>query len=441
MKKVCLVSLGCPKNLVDGEAALALLAQAGFAVTPEPDEADLVIVNTCAFLRSAVAEAQAEIRAILSHPRPGRRLVAAGCLAQRDPAGLLAQPGVDGVVGTGDPRKVAVAVREVMAGRRPEMVAPGTFRGNRRLPRLVSTFPYAYLKIAEGCSNNCSYCLIPSLRGTLRSRSMDSVVREAEVLAAGGAHEIVLVAQDTTAYGRDRSDGASLARLIRRLGRLAPIWIRILYAHPANVDDHLLDAMAQTPNVCRYLDLPLQHVHPTILRRMRRPVIPYGRLIEHIRTCIPSLRLRTTFMVGFPGETAAHFASLRDFVAATEFDRLGVFVYSREEHTDAASIRPAVPYATAVARAQQLLEMQRAISRRRLRRMVGTEVPVLIDQVSGGIARGRTEFDAPEIDGVVRLPAGRLRAGNRRRVLITRSTDHDLAGRDRGPWRYAGGSD
>ncbi|MGQ9531970.1 MAG: 30S ribosomal protein S12 methylthiotransferase RimO [Desulfotomaculales bacterium] len=434
--RVALVNLGCPKNEVDGQVMLGLLEQAGFEVTGDPDAADVLLVNTCGFIAAAEEESVDAILAAARRKEAGDRvLVVAGCLAQRHGEELLAAlPEVDAVVGTGYVPAIADLVRRALSGERVLAVGEPGYRYDRVLPRRTTGPRHvAYVKIAEGCDNRCTYCTIPFLRGRYRSRPLEVVVEEARGLAARGARELVLVAQDTTRYGLDLYGRPRLADLLRALARLEDVrWVRVLYGHPGHLTPDVLAVMAEEPRVCRYLDLPLQHVHPDILRRMGRRGSPEEllRLVEDIRAAVPGVVLRTTFMVGFPGETEAEFGVLRDFVAAARFERAGVFAFSPEEGTPAARLPDQVPEEVREERRRELLLMQRRLSLARNRSLVGRVWDVMVDgRTRGGLYLGRTEGDAPEVDGRVFFRAGTsLAPGHVVRVRITRGYSYDLAG-------------
>ncbi len=423
MKKIFLVSLGCPKNLVDSETLLALLGEKSCALTDAVEEADFLIVNTCGFLRDAVLESKETIRNLARQKRRGQKIIVCGCLVQRYGKKVLDISGVDAIAGVGTPESVVSAVETG----RTEYPLPGRRSVGRNYPRLVSTYPYAYIKISEGCENFCSYCLIPEIRGPLASRRMQDICEEARCLEKMGIRELILVAQDTAGYGKDLRDGTTLDRLLKRLAGLNFHWLRLMYLHPAHLTEKLLERIAAEPKICRYLDIPLQHVHPDILKKMNRPVLDYGRIVDRIRAAVPGIRLRTTFMVGFPGETDMHFRIMEDFVREKEFDRLGVFRYSREEGTPAYSMPGQVPEKAKMERERMLMELQRKISRRKLKKLRGTEMEILVEGRKGKYFTGRTEFDAPDIDGIVYVKTTkRLKTGDFRRVKITSSDDYDL---------------
>lgn len=428
--KVSLISLGCPKNLVDSENVLAVLGEKGYVLTDSIEEADLVIINTCGFIKDAVKESEEYINKVFSIKKRNKdvKLIVAGCLAQRYSDKLKARKEIDGVVGTGNPEKIAEAVEEVFSGKRVFKVSASTFHTKKDLPRLLLTFPYAYLKIAEGCNNFCEYCLIPYLRGRLRSRPVESILQEAKLLENFGVKELILIAQDTTAYGMDLDKKANLSNLLKKLSRFNFHWIRILYTHPAHIKDSLLDIMARERKICSYMDIPIQHAHPEILAKMGRPVMDYVKFFEKIRKAIPDVKLRTTFIVGFPGESDAHFNYTVDFLKEIKFDRVGVFTYSREEGTPAYKFSPRVNEEVKKERAEKLMEVQREISRNKLKKLVGQTLKVLVEGKEKGFYVGRTEFDAPEIDGVVYIKGKNITVNEFKKVHIGKSDNYDLYG-------------
>lgn len=411
------ILLGCPKNQVDAEYLLGALVRAGYELTAEPAQADVIIITTCAFLQSAVRESEAVIvRALrLKRSRPEIKVVVFGCLVQRLGQEFSTRyPEVDYWVGLSD-----VARIPALLGRRPQ-------RGPTC--RILATPPHlAYLRIADGCSNHCSYCTIPLIRGPLRSRPVEDILAEARALARAGVKELVLVAQDTTAYGLDRSDRPQLAPLLRRLAGIDDIrWLRLMYTHPVHVTDDVIAEFGENPKLCRYIDIPLQHVATRVLARMNRR---YRRkdidaLLARLRK-IPEIAIRTTLIVGFPGETEAEFRELLDFLRGARLNRVATYAYSSEPGTRAARFGPAVAPVVKRRRVRELMRTQAAISQSRLRESHGQELTVLIDEPG----RGRTEWDAPEVDGVVRIEGPSPCPGQFRRVLITGSTTHDLKGR------------
>jgi ribosomal protein S12 methylthiotransferase len=434
--KVGLVSLGCPKNLVDGEVMLGLARDAGHEITADAASADAIIVNTCAFIDNAKEESVNAIleMAQLAREGSGRKLIVTGCLAERYRDQLKAEiPEIDVLLGTGEVPGIVDALggkASRAAGASPMTLFksrhafenPGTseprnlgtelptYLYDASTPRILTTpRHYAYVKVAEGCDYTCAFCIIPTLRGKYRSRDEDSVVREAEQLAASGVKELLLISQDTTFFGIDRGERGAIGRLLRRLNRVdGLVWIRLLYLYPTTVNDDLLDAMADCEKVCSYVDLPLQHASTDVLRRMRRPGTRdvYDKLLTRIRARVPNVTLRTTFIVGFPGETEQDFADLAGFVQDTGFDHVGVFTYSHEEDTRAYALPDDVPAATKQARRGEIMRLQQQIVTKRHRTRRGETVRVMVDGPSPEsplVLQGRIEGQAPDIDSVVYL--------------------------------------
>jgi len=414
-----LVSLGCAKNLVDSEVMLAQLGSAGWAIAADDREADAVIVNTCAFIDPAKAESTQTILEHAQRKRPGQHLIVAGCLAQRYGEQLQTLiPEIDGVVGTGAYASIAELLEDVRAGARPVQTAFLAEPEHDFLPRLVTTpQATAYLKIAEGCDHPCTFCIIPKLRGAFRSRSEESILKEARALADGGAKELILIAQDTSMWGRDRGERrGGLARLLERLNEVDGIeWLRLLYLYPATVDKELIETIASLPKVCKYMDMPLQHAHPDMLRAMRRPSNGerYLEILGEFRNRIPGVTMRSTFIIGFPGEEEEHVAYLEEWVDKAQLDRVGFFEYSAEEGTPAATLSQQVQPRERRRRLVRLREAQRKASERARAGRVGTRVRALVEErrpLRGGQparaalgARaawfGRSEGEAPGVDG------------------------------------------
>jgi ribosomal protein S12 methylthiotransferase len=419
MPTVSFVSLGCAKNLVDTEVMIAKLGAAGYDLVPDAQSADTVVINTCAFIDPAKAESTEVILEHAARKRRGQQLVVAGCLAQRYGDQLQSLvPEIDGVVGTGAYAGIVDLLEDVQAGRRPVRLDFAPEPEHDFLPRLVTTpRSTAYLKIAEGCDHPCSFCIIPKLRGAFRSRSEKSVLEEARALVAGGAKELILIAQDTSMYGRDRGlRRGGLARLLERLHEIDGVeWIRLLYLYPATVDRELIDAMAALPKVCKYMDMPLQHAHPEVLRRMLRPGNGerYLEIISDFRERIPGVTMRSTFIVGFPGETEEHVAYLDEWIGRARLDRVGFFEYSAEEGTPGAALSRAVPSRVRRKRLVRLRESQRIASERARAKRVGTTVKALVeerrrlrksDPLAVACRRtdvwfARSEGEAPGVDG------------------------------------------
>jgi ribosomal protein S12 methylthiotransferase len=410
------VSLGCPKNRVDSEVMMARLQERGCRLVNHAAQADVIVVNTCAFIEPAKRESIETILEMARHKETDgvRRLVVTGCLAQRYDAELrLAIPEIDATLGTGQ----VEAIERAVIGLESEVSGPPGWLPVDRFTRVLSTPPHlAYVKISEGCDYACSFCVIPKIRGRHRSRSIDSIEQETRDLVARGVREVVLVGQDTTRYGIDLGRKDGLVRLLRRLGGIGGLrWIRLMYAHPATLGNDVLDAIASEDKVVKYIDIPLQHASRRVLKRMRRPTekdYPLG-LIERMRRRIPGVAIRTTLLVGFPGETERDFEILKRFVHKARFDYMGVFTFSREEGTEAFHLRGQIPPKTKERRRRALMEIQRSISYERNSGRVGERVEVLVDAPGSrnAIARGRLSTQAPEIDGEVFVTGGAVGAG------------------------------
>ncbi len=431
-----LLTLGCPKNLVDSEGMSELLSTNGYRATDDPDRADVLIVNTCGFLEAATDESIGALQELAAAKRPAQMLVAAGCMVQRFGADLIRQvPGLDGLIGTRSWPDIVPFLQKLRANRRHEPIfhLPETgevpvetvsLRRAGQRPRAS-----AYLKIGDGCSAPCAFCTIPSFKGPGRSRPRELILREAQSLVAQGVQEIILIAQDTTAYGRDWGEQNGLPDLIEDILRAVPDlrWLRLMYAYPGHVSRRLIDVMAAHPQVCHYLDLPLQHGHPDTLQRMRRPhnVEKLLRWIESFREAMPDAALRTTFIVGYPGETEAEFQGLLNFMQAVQFDRVGVFTFSPEPGTPAYDLPDQVPDEVKQERYQRAMELQQSISLARNQSQTGRRLDVLVDGAGDGVSIARSYRDAPEIDGFVvvekELPVGEMVP-----VLITGAMAYDL---------------
>jgi ribosomal protein S12 methylthiotransferase len=418
-QRVAFVSLGCAKNLVDSEVMIAKLGAAGWELVPDANDADAIVVNTCAFIDPAKAESTDVILEHAQRKRPGQQLIVAGCLSQRFGSELQSLiPEIDGVVGTGAYAGIVELLEDAQAGMRPVRLDFEAEPEHDFLPRLITTpQATAYLKIAEGCDHPCTFCIIPQLRGAFRSRSEESLLMEARALAAAGTKELILIAQDTSMYGRDRgSRQGGLARLLERLDAVDGLeWIRLLYLYPATVDDALIDAMGSLPKVCAYMDMPLQHAHSDVLRAMRRPSNGdrYLEIVDEFRRRIPGVTMRSTFIVGFPGETGEHVAYLEDWIARAQLDRVGFFTYSREDGTPGATLPDQVPAAEKRRRLVRLREAQRLASDRARARRLGSTVRVLVEERrrlrrtdplalalhATEVSVGRSMGEAPGVDG------------------------------------------
>jgi ribosomal protein S12 methylthiotransferase len=442
MTKVGFVSLGCPKNLVDSEVMMGILAREGYELTPRADEAEILVVNTCSFIEPAQKESVDAILEMAEHKKFGaaKKLIVAGCLVERFREQILEQvPEVDAVVGTGEVERILEAVEGDL---RVLPAQPPAFLYHDLTPRIVTTPRHAaYIKIAEGCDHPCTFCIIPQLRGKFRSRRFESVVREAENLAAAGAREITLIGQDTTSYGEDFGLRDGLAQLLAKLAQVEDLlWVRFLYAYPNRITQKLLDTLAAYPRLAKYMDMPLQHASRNVLARMKRGSHgdAFLKLLERIRATIPGVSLRTSFIVGFPGETEADFEELCDFVRVANIDWMGVFEYSDVDNAGSYALDEKVDAETIAERRNRLMAIQKKISRERLRVFKGRTAAALVEGPSKDnplVWEARLEGMAPDIDGKlyltdIELPSGEAAAnGDVARVEITKADAYDLIGR------------
>jgi ribosomal protein S12 methylthiotransferase len=471
--KIGMVSLGCPKNLVDSEVMLGLAQQAGHELTQDPSTADVLVVNTCAFIDSAKQESIDTILEMAQHKKDGscRRLVVTGCLAERYRDELRAEiPEIDAVLGTGEVPAIVSAIGGVATRqsspltffRSPEgsprseppapspqhpapstahpapSSAPGTptYIYDATTPRIFATpRHYAYVKIAEGCDYKCAFCIIPTLRGAYRSRPAASIVAEAKALAARGVKELLLISQDTTFYGIDRQERGALARLLRELNEVEGLeWIRLLYLYPTTIDDETLSAMADCEKVCNYIDLPLQHASDPVLKRMKRPGSrrKYDALLNRIRERVPGVSFRTTFIVGFPGETEDDVDELAQFITDHAFDHVGVFTYSHEEGTSAFGLNDDVPERVKRQRRNRIMSLQKKLVKARLKKRIGERVRIVVDGPASEhelVLRGRLSTQAPDIDAAVYLTEcdpSTFQPGDFAEVEVVGTRDYDL---------------
>ncbi len=437
--KISLVSLGCPKNLVDAEVMLGHLPQDRFEIIAQDELADIIVVNTCSFIQDAKEESIETILEVADYKKSGRcrMLIVSGCLPQRYQEELAEQlPEVDLFMGTSDaPRIVELIERQLGLVETTTEIGTPDYLYDHSTPRLNSSpFYTSYIKIADGCSNHCSYCIIPQLRGVLRSRSVESVVVEATALAEKGVREINLIAQDITAYGADREDGAAIEPLLRELVKIEKLdWIRLLYAYPDGITAELIDLIASEDKVCNYLDIPLQHIDDQILKQMNRRLDSAGvhNLLSRLRQKIPDLTLRTSFIVGFPGETAAQFEQLLHFVEEGHFERVGVFSYSREEGTSAARLEGQIPARTKKSRLNRLMKAQAGVSLELNRNRIGQIEKVLVEGFSEEtdlLLKGRSAGQAPDVDGCCLITAGQAEVGQIVDLRITDASEYELIG-------------
>ncbi|MGQ9585888.1 MAG: 30S ribosomal protein S12 methylthiotransferase RimO [Anaerolineae bacterium] len=430
--RIFLESLGCPKNAVDAEKMGELLRRAGHRLVSDPTRADCIIVNTCGFIEPARQESLRTLRELAAAAKPQTLLVAAGCLPQREGSQLLEEvPELKGLLGTLRWHEAPEFLRHLPQGERPVWLGEPSASAEHLPGPRSPTAASAYVKIADGCSAPCAFCTIPRIKGPYRSRPEPAILEEVRGLVEAGVREIVLIAQDTTAYGLDRGERDALPRLLERLLEAVPAlpWLRLMYAYPGRVSEDLIRLMAERPQILHYLDIPLQHAHPDVLRRMRRPsdVQQVRRLLERLRQAMPDVTLRTTFIVGYPGETEEAFETLLQFVQEVEFDRLGAFPFSPEPGTPAAGLPDQVPDTVKQERYEALMQVQQAISLRRNQAQVGRTLDVLTEGTGEGLTLGRTYRDAPEIDGWVLIP-GERPLGEIVPVRITAAMEYDLWG-------------
>jgi ribosomal protein S12 methylthiotransferase len=429
-KKIGFVHLGCPKNLVDTETMLGLLEKDGHQIVASESEADLVLVNTCAFIDDAQKES---VQVLVNLAEQGKRLMIAGCLAQKFQGELLDLfPEADAVVGTHNVPDISSVLSRINKGERVLAVQqdPQFVLEEDTVRRHVTVGPWVYVKVSEGCDYRCTFCIIPSMRGNLRSRKIENIVENVRELADRGVSEVVLVGQDNTSFGKDT--GENLSDLLERLNAIENLqWIRFLYAYPNDrLDTRLLHTIRDCDKVVKYLDCPLQHTHPDILKRMGRPIKDTVEFVDWIRSEVPDIRLRTSFITGFPGETEEHFQHMLDTVQRVEWDRLGVFEYSDVDTAASTNLDAKVPKKVMKARRKAIMELQQGISYRKNQALIGQTLPVIIDeQRPSGLLVGRTQWDAPEIDNAVLVKATRtVVPGEIVPVLIQQATPYDLKG-------------
>ncbi|HLE29490.1 MAG TPA: 30S ribosomal protein S12 methylthiotransferase RimO [Anaerolineales bacterium] len=437
-KRFHLVSLGCSKNTVDSESMAHLLGQAGYQATTDPRQAEVLIVNTCGFIGPAKQESVAVLNQLASGKKRGQMLIAAGCLSQRYGAELMKWvPGLDGLIGTRRWMDIVDFVQRLRERRRPEPLyhlpddAKVVGSDEHSALRAAVQGASAYLKIADGCRRPCAFCAIPLIKGTAVSRPMESILAEARALEAQGVRELILIAQDTTDYGHDLGMKDGLAALLEGIAEAAPgiDWTRVMYAYPGYVTDRLIETMAARPQITHYLDMPLQHGHPMTLRRMRRPanITWVHQSIAKMRAAMPDLALRSTFIVGYPGETEEEFQALLDFVEELKFDRLGAFTFSYEPGTESAALGDPIPEAVKQERKDRLMALQQRLSLAKNQALVGKTLNVLVEGQGDGLSIGRTYRDAPEIDGVVVID-GEAPVGEMVPVRISGALAYDLSG-------------
>lgn len=437
-KNFYLLSLGCSKNTVDSESMASLLHKNGFAGVTDPEDASVLIVNTCGFIEDARQESIGALRELAALKQPNQMLIAAGCMAQRYGAEVVEwAPGVDGVIGTRRWMDIVRFVRQLRRRKHPEPLyhipeeATTVGKDEGGVLRTAVQGHSAYLKIADGCRRPCAFCAIPQIKGTHVSRPPQAIIREAQRLQEAGVRELILIAQDTTDYGHDIGIKNGLSYLLNEIVKAAPDipWIRLMYAYPGYVTDELIETMATHKQIAHYLDIPLQHGHRETLKRMRRPanIEWVYQTIEKLRDAMPDIAIRTTFIVGYPGETDEEFAALKTFVQDLQFDRVGAFTYSFEASTPSATVSWQVPEEIKVARQAELMELQQHISLTRNQAQVGRVLPVLVEGYGDNVSIGRTYRDAPEIDGLVLVP-GELPLGELVPIRIDGAMTYDLTG-------------
>lgn len=432
MKKIALISHGCAKNLIDSELMFGLLKKEGFEISLDDTNADIVIVNTCSFICDAERES---VQTILEMIEAGKKVIVTGCLAQKHSAELKeAIPELSAVVGTTDFTELCEVLNSIINGEEfvskvnanPDYIYPENIERAQ-----ITMGASSYLKIAEGCNYRCGYCIIPFLRGAFHSRPMENIIAEAKQLVEKGVSEIILIAQDTSYYGIDLYKKPMLATLLRELNQIPNLnWIRIMYTHPAMINDELLGAIAECEKVVKYIDIPLQHSHPDMLKRMNRPDFDYREMIAKMRAKIPNVAIRTSFVVGYPGETEEEFEHLYEFIKDIKFDRLGVFMYSREKGTSSYAMKPQISAKVKKERHKKLMTLQQGISLERNKSFIGKLVPCIIEGFSDdGEVVARTQYDAPEVDGVVSIKTYEaVVPGDIEMVKIISADEYDLVG-------------
>lgn len=435
MNKIALINHGCPKNLVDSELMLGLLAEKGYEITLDDKDADVVIVNTCSFIHDAEQES---VQSILQMVDDGKKVIVTGCLPQKHKDELKeAIPEVCAMIGTSDIKEIVSVVEQVLNKQNDEYVSKISEKPEYIYPenvkrQQITVGASSYVKIADGCNYHCGYCIIPQLRGAYHSRTIEDVVAEVKDLVSKGVTEVVLIAQDTTSYGIDIYGKPSLAKLLEELNKIDGLgWIRIMYAYPTQVTDELIDAMAKLDKVVKYLDLPLQHYDKEVLKAMRRPEFDYAVLIKKLRDKIPNIAIRTAFIVGYPGETDEQFKKLYQFIKDMRFDKLGVFEYSREKNTVSYSMEHQVPKKVKHKRFQELMALQQQISFEINQTYIGKILPCIVEGFTDeGVVIMRSQHDAPEIDGLVYAKSDRnVVPGDIENVLIDGADEYDLFGK------------
>ncbi len=432
MKQIALINHGCAKNLVDSELMLGKIAKSGYKITLDETKADIVIINTCSFIHDAEKES---IASIFDMIRAGKKIIITGCLPQKYKKELQELiPEAVAFIGTSDIDKIVDVIKNIgknkdkmyAVSEKPEYIYPEDIKRQQ-----ITMGASSYIKIAEGCDFNCGYCVIPKLRGPYRSRTIENIVKEAKELAQKGVSEIVLIAQDTSSYGKDIYSKPSLHKLLEELNKIQDLnWIRIMYTYPSLLSDELLETIKRLDKVVKYIDVPLQHVSSNILEQMNRPVMDYKKLIKRIRKIIPSAAIRTTFIVGYPGETQEDFQELYDFINEMKFDRAGVFEYSREKDTKAYKLKPQILSKEKKRRKKLLMELQQRISKELNRKLIGKKIDCIVETVNqDGVICARTYKDAPEVDGLIYIKTSTpVMPGDIITATITGASEYDLEG-------------
>ncbi|MGE5629814.1 MAG: 30S ribosomal protein S12 methylthiotransferase RimO [Caulobacteraceae bacterium] len=433
---VAIVSLGCSKNLIDSEVMISCISKDSYQITNDASKAEVIIINTCGFIESAKQESIDTILEMAEYKKSGscKTLIASGCLAERYKEELMKElPELDAVIGTGDYREITDVIQRTLQGEKVIRYGHQEIVDIDRLPRTISTFgASAYLKIAEGCDNRCSFCIIPAIRGRYRSRKMEDIIDEARLLVNSGIREIIVIAQDITRYGIDIYGRYRLSELLKELAAIDGLeWIRLLYSYPDEFSDELINTIANEKKICKYLDIPIQHASNRVLKRMARRSSKESvlHLIKKLRTSMPDIVLRTSLIVGFPGETVEDFQELYEFVERVRFNRLGVFIYSREEDTGAYNMPDQIEEAVKAERWDKIMLLQKKISKENNKKLVGRTLRVLIEGNTEGEYFGRSYMDAPEIDGKIYFRSKRdLLPGDFANVIIKKVYEYDLVG-------------
>ena len=431
MKNIALLNFGCSKNLIDSELMLGLLSEAGYKITLDENDAEIVIINTCAFINDAEKES---VHSILEVAQTGKKIIVTGCLSQKYKNELKKEiPEISAMLGTGDYSKIVETVKALEKENFVFNISdnPCFIYDEKAKRQQITIGASSYIKIADGCNCECGYCIIPKLRGKYKSRKIENIVKEAKNLVKKGVNEIILIAQDTTTYGIDLYGKPSLPRLLNRLEKIENLqWIRIMYAYPTSFNDELIEVMKNSKKIVKYIDIPLQHSHPEVLKRMKRPVMDYEKLINKLRKQIPEIAIRTTFIVGYPQETEEEFEHLYNFVKKIKFDRLGVFEFSKEKGTYAYSLSGQISSQTKKSGNHKIMKLQNKISKDLNKKMLGKVIPCIVEAITEDeTVILRSQKDAPEIDGLVYAKGNNLPIpGEIVDVKITDFEDYDLFG-------------